>query len=312
MTELTPASEPIVVIGESVMDLVVSGDQSAAHPGGSPANVALGLGRLRVPVCFLTELGTDDYGRQICDHLRVNGVHLSVAEIGTTASAAAVIDPVTGSAHYDFKVTWSLTSGLPADISEAAHLHTGSIASVMEPGARVVADLLSTSRKTATISYDPNVRPSLIVDGDAVRRRIAKLIALADIVKCSDEDLEYIAPGLSAEQAAQCWLDDGAALVVITMGGSGALLAGRAETVTVPVREVAVSDTVGAGDSFMSALLAWLFKHDYLGIANRVRLASITGADLCALGDFCTRVAAVTVSRSGANPPYLDEVRAPL
>lgn len=305
-TEVTASA---FVIGEALIDEVTQADGSRAeHPGGSPANVALTLGRLGRSAQLLTWFGNDPRGQVITDWLTQSRVDVvagsNQAPKTSLASATLAAD---GSASYQF----DLDPQVPAGVSvphNAVVAHTGSIAAVLQPGAAVVKDLLVQAQATATITYDPNARPSLMGSVDQARTTIEQYVGLADVVKVSDEDLEWLYPGQAPLEVAAQWLTRGPAVVVVTLGGSGAAGLCAAGRVSVQAPRVTVVDTVGAGDSFMGALIDGLWEAGLVGAGNRTRLKDISTASLTAVLERCTRVAAITVSRAGANPPWSSEL----
>lgn len=300
----------ILVIGESVMDLVShEGEMTAAHPGGSPANVALGLGRLGNHPNLITMLGSDDYAQTIVQWLSRDGVNLTILPAARTATALARVDSV-GVANYTFDITWDL-AGWTADFTDVTHLHTGSIAALLNPGAEVLLCEVGKAKAAGvTVSYDPNIRPDLIPDLTVARERVTKMIALSDVVKCSDEDLGYLYAGANPVEVVRNWVAAGPSLVVLTQGRNGMLLITRNAEVTVPVVSIPVVDTVGAGDSCMSALIDQLISRNLDGGKNRDKLAQLDAAQLREIGEYASAVAAITVSRAGANPPNREELNA--
>ncbi|MFJ9518919.1 carbohydrate kinase [Kitasatospora sp. NPDC101801] len=307
MTTSTPS---FLVIGESVADIVrAPGRPDVPHPGGSPANVAYGLGRLGRPVALLTQLGDDEVGRLIAAHLRSAGVELPAdGRTGVrTPTAIVTLDP-DGRAGYTFDIHWSLR---PVDPPAGAdHVHLGSIAAVLPPGADAALGLLERLRPGASVSYDPNVRPALFGAPAAAPARVERCVALSDLVKASDEDLAWLYPGWSEQRVAEHWLGLGPALVLITRGGRGAAAFTPRGTVEAAAEPTAVVDTVGAGDAFMSATLDALAGRGLLGPTGRPALGALTPADLTALLRYAGRAAAITVSRAGATPPTAAELLA--
>ena len=304
----------IVVVGESLVDLVAGPDRRTyvAHPGGSPLNVAYGLARLGRPTSLLTRLGDDAFGTLVRDHLDRAGVDLlAPPEPGLATSLATVTLDPQGSASYDFRIDWDLPARAPLPPGTVA-VHTGSIAAALEPGASAVRALLEAERDRgrATVSFDPNCRPALMGDPRTARARTEQLVALSDVVKVSDEDLRRLYGERPVEDVAGAWLDLGASLVVVTRGGHGSYAAGRAATVTRPAAPADVVDTVGAGDSFMSALLDSLAREQCLGKDRRPALAALSADALTRIVDRAARAAAVTVGRAGAMPPDLAELDA--
>ncbi|MFI9626096.1 carbohydrate kinase [Streptomyces sp. NPDC052042] len=301
----------LLVIGECVADIVRSADASArVHPGGSPANVAYGLARLGHAATLLTQLGPDDHGRLIRSHLTDAGV--AVRTDGSTAptpTAVVTLDRE-GRAAYAFEIGWTLAPVAPD--RPPHHVHTGSIAAVTDPGAATVLAAVEALRTSATVSYDPNVRPALMGDHDTAVRRAERCVALSDVVRASDEDLAWLYPGEEPETVARRWLDRGPALVLVTLGGDGALAVLPGGRVTVGAFGTEVVDTVGAGDAFMSGTLHALAAHGLLGAGGRERLRSADRATLADVLRHASASAAVTVARAGANPPDAAELSAAL
>lgn len=309
-TDGAPAQgEHVLVVGEALIDVVHRADGSVdEHPGGSLANVALTLGRLGRDARLATWLGTDAHGDAIRAWLHDSAVTLAPGstDADRTSVATAHLD-AHGAATYDFDLEWRVPAGTAPDARTLA-VHTGSIAAVLEPGASDVRALVAAARATATITYDPNARPALMGDPAHARTRIEALVTLADVVKVSDEDLAWLAPETDPVDLAHRWLALGPALVVVTFGGEGALALTAAGEQRVTAPRVDVVDTVGAGDSFMGALLDGLWDAGLLGADRRDALHAIDAATLTALLERCAAVAAVTVSRAGANPPRRAEL----
>ena len=305
---------PVLVVGEALVDIVGNGAKTTRHsngrtnatPGGSPANVAVGLARLGVPTELVTRIGTDPYGDQLGAHLFGNGVQLAPGSVdpGFRTSTATATLNAAGVASYQFDITWeppalSLSRGCPA-------IHTGSIATVLEPGADAIHEFLkSVAGQPVTVTLDPNARPTITPDPESTWSAVRALAALSDLVKLSDEDCEFLRPGLSPEDiAAELLTADRTQCVVITRGGDGAIGMSRDARVEVPAPVTEVVDTVGAGDSFMSALIAGLHARGLLGAT---RLAGLTFEDLRNVVDYAVKAAAITCTRHGADPPTAAE-----
>lgn len=306
----------LTVIGEALVDRVVSDTAPVrSHVGGSPMNVAVGVARLGHPAQFIGRYGNDDDGRLIAEHLRANSVLDALGpDSHRTSTALATLDPV-GSANYTFDLDWdlpTLVARLPELLDGTTVLHTGSIGSMLTPGARHVLTAVEHARPRATISYDPNCRPTIITDREYARNQAEKFVALADIVKASDEDLEWLYPDRDAQESARAWLRTGPCAVVVTRGPQRpwAVAASGEATVESPVVEVV--DTVGAGDSFMAALLAATVRQELDGGHRRDQLRRITVEQLEQVLTYAAAAAAVTVSRAGANPPNSTELKAKL
>jgi fructokinase len=290
-----------LVIGEALID-TVNRDVPAHHVGGSPLNVAVGLARLGRDIDFLTHIGDDEAGRLIGDYVKASGAQLvpgSTSASRTPTSVVTIADD--GSAAYTFDLEWQL-SGTP-DVGPPLFVHTGSIAAVREPGCLAVSALLDTYRVSATVTFDPNVRPSLIVDRDLARERIAHLVERSDIVKVSDEDLRWIDPEHEPEWTARTWLASGPAIVALTMGDQGSQAFCSAGQARVAARPVQVVDTVGAGDAFMVGLLDALWELNLLGADRRAALGQIGLDALATALDAASLSSALTVARAGADLP---------
>ena len=292
-----------LVIGEALIDIVQrDGQVLGEHVGGSPLNVAVGLGRLDRGVDFLTHIADDERGRRIAEYVEASGVRLVPGSTGAarTPTAAASIDE-NGAATYTFDIEWQL-SGTP-EVAPPLVVHTGSIAGFLDPGCLATAALLDAYRLAATITFDPNVRPALIDDHDQAVDRINRLVEKADVVKASDEDLHWIDPTRTPEQMAAAWQSLGPSIVVVTMGGDGSFAVCAAGTVRVAARPVEVVDTVGAGDSFMTGLIDALWSLDLLGGDRRADLARIDVDALEGVLRAAAHASAVTVARAGADLP---------
>lgn len=292
-----------LIIGEALIDMICKEvDGRSEHVGGSPLNVAVGLARLGRDVDFLTHIGSDAHGRQIARYLKSAGVQLvpgsTNAERTPTAVATVAAD---GSATYEFDLDWRLAGTPP--VPPPLFVHTGSIAAVREPGCLAVAALLDTYRVSATVTLDPNVRPSLIADRDQARERIGMLVTRADVVKVSDEDLRWVVPERAPLDTARSWLACGPAIVAVTQGGQGASAFCAAGDTGVAAKPVDVVDTVGAGDAFTVGLLDPLWEADLLGGDRRDELRRIGLGTLTSALEVAAATSALTVSRAGADLP---------
>ncbi len=295
--------DEMLVVGEALVDIVERADgPTAEHPGGSPANVALGLARLGREARLLTRIGADPRGLTVRAHLESSGVRLAPESIttGRTSTATAHLD-ARGVASYDFDLDWRLPDGL--DLGGATAVHTGSIAAFLPPGGDAVLDLVRRAAGRATVSYDPNARPRLMGEPAAARARVESFVALADLVKVSDEDLDWLAPGEDPEGLIADWLGRGPAVVVLTRGERGAVGVCAAGRVEVPAPPIAVLDTVGAGDSFMAGLLDHLAGCRLLGPDRAAGLRAIGTAEAEAMLAHAVKIAAITCTRAGADPP---------
>jgi fructokinase len=305
----------LLVAGESLVDLVVNDGSSEARvrPGGSPMNVAVGLGRLGHDVTLMTRIGDDAYGEAISKHVAAAGVRLasgSVVPGGRTSTASARIGP-DGSAEYDFELDSSLAvpPGHDELLDGVDIVHVGSIATWLQPGAGVLRSLTdAAARRGALVSYDPNVRPALVGSPAEYVESVRGWAAAATVFKASEEDMAYIT-GHGGETGG--WTDSSTecALIVVTRGREGASARVGDRWIECAARTVEIVDTIGAGDSFMSALLDGLSREALLSAS------AIDGAADEALARVVTRAsvaAGITCSREGADPPTLSELEAAL
>jgi fructokinase len=302
---MTPPGGPqrALVIGEALIDIVErEGQVTGEHVGGSPLNVAVGLARLGRGVDFLTHIGDDARGRRIAGYVKSSGVELVSGSVSAkrTPTALATLD-AGGSASYVFDIDWRLAG--TAEVAPPLVAHAGSIATVLEPGCRATAALLDAYHPSATITFDPNVRPALIEDDDIARGRIDRLIERCDVVKASDEDMRWIDPNRSPEQIARTWLGLGPSVVAVTMGEAGAFALCRAGTARVAALPVNVVDTVGAGDAFMTGLIDALWLLGLLGAGQRRQLRGIGLDALNFVLQTAVLSSALTVARAGADLP---------
>lgn len=296
------------------MDLVAPADRPrdiGARPGGSPLNVAVTVGRLGQRVRLATQLGPDDYGRQITAHLEESGVSFALdpLTLPRTSTALALIEP-DGSATYQFDLAWTLAAPLTAS-GIPGIVHTGSIAATQLPGAATVLEMVRRARLSSLVTYDPNIRPSIMPPRRQTQAVVEEYVWLADLVKVSKEDLEWLYPGQSVEGVIDHWFLTGAAqLVVVTSGRAGASAWTRCgNTLTSAPFPVRVADTVGAGDSFMGALICQLLSRGMTGRSGARRLGSAGHTELTEILWVANQVAAQTVSRVGADPPWQHELR---
>jgi fructokinase len=300
-----------VVVGEALVDLVGQrGSRTlVAHPGGSPANVALGLARLENQVALMTCLGQDSFGQMVSAHLRASGVRVVVGSDADARTSLAVASLAAGVASYDFRIEWDIGDLAPLPI-ETRCVHTGSLATALAPGAARVRDLLERERERGrvTISYDPNVRPALLGAAEDARPGIEHLVSLSDVVKVSDEDLRWLYPARRDEDVARDWRALGAPIVIVTRGGAGVFAVTADLELDRPATPIDLVDTVGAGDSFTAGLLDGLGRADLIGGARRDALARIDESSLISVLDEASLIASITCSRPGADPPTWAEV----
>lgn len=298
----------IVAAGEALVDLTPTNCGSeqgyVPHPGGSPYNVAVGLGRLGVPTSFLGRISDDPFGRLLRQHLVNSGVDLGFVVNATEQTAVAFVHVGDGEPEYSFYSEGTADRLLyPRDLPQlpaGAGLHVGSISLVLEPAATTLECLIRRESHNRLISLDPNVRPGLIGDLDEYRERLASWISLVDLVKVSAADLESLYPDEKPEDVADRWLSAGPALVVVTLGGKGAYARNGHGAVHVPSPRVVVADTVGAGDAFTAGTLAHLHDRGWL---THDSLEELGVEELEGLLFNANAVAADTCTRKGAEPP---------
>jgi len=312
----------IVVCGEALIDLVPSVDgRQRGTPGGGPFTTARALARLGIPTQFLGRLSTDAFGQQLRDLLATDGADLSLTSFGPepTTLAIADVDPE-GHAAYRFVIDGTSAPNLtqqmvPASLApEVSALHVGTLGLVLEPIGTTIAALVDREHTRRLVMVDPNIRPSALSllppsplagegRGGRYRARLDQVIAQSTIVKASDADIAWLFPGLDFHAAAHALLACGPHLVVVTLGADGAFgVTGEADA-EVPAPAVAVVDTIGAGDAFGAALLAWLHDHDRLN--RKLRLGR---DELRAALEFACLVASLTCTRAGADPPRRAEL----
>jgi fructokinase len=299
----------IVVVGESLVDVVQDPqhpDQARETVGGSPLNVATTLAGLDVPTMLITEVGHDDRGARIVEHVRASGAELIAAPSPTGRTATATVRLDDGEATYDFDIGWSLPH---QELPQCDALHVGSLGTVLEPGRDSVLDLVDQAwARDVFVSYDPNVRAPLVGDPVQAWRDIEALAGRAHLVKLSDQDVAVLHPGADAEDIARSLLaGERTELVLLTRGSEGAVGFVGDLIVRVPGAKVRVVDTVGAGDAFMAATLAVLLEESAFdgygaGVpAEPVRLERMLRA--------AVEVAGITCSRPGAAAPTRPELR---
>ena len=302
----------IVVCGEALIDMVIDGNGSRRpSPGGGPFNTACALARLGVPTAFLGHLSDDEYGRLLARRLTADGASLALTSVGrepTTIAVANVDDD--GRAEYEFVIEDTSAPNLTLDMVPAElppqvnALHVGTLGLVLEPMASSLVELVRRESRRRLVMLDPNVRP-LLVSGPQYRRRLEWLISQSTIVKASAADLAWLYPGLDHVAASERMLAEGVRLVLVTLGAAGAYGATRKTRATVGAVPVHVVDTIGAGDAFGAAALAWLHDRDRLHPDF-----SLAAEEVESLLRFSCLAAALTCTRTGAEPPWRSEIQA--
>ena len=307
----------ILCCGEALIDMIASqtaGGEVAfvPHAGGAIFNTAIALGRLGASVGLVSGLSSDLFGDLLRARLAASSVDARHALTSDRPTTLAFVQLVDGHARYTFYDENSAgrvldPAQLPTLPDAATALYFGGISLINDPAATFYATLAQRESTRRVIVIDPNIRPGFITDTAAYRARLDRLFACADIVKVSDEDLDWILPGPGAQHdklAALC--ARGPAIVILTEGAAGAsALMANGQRIDVASQRVTVVDTVGAGDTFNAGVLAKLAKH---GCLTKAALRDLDLDILRDALDFGARVAAITVSRSGANPPWAGEL----
>lgn len=301
----------IVVTGEALIDLVVDHEGLLhARPGGGPFNTARTIGRLGLAPAFLGSLSQDSFGHLLRESLDSDGVKLGVPQLAAAPTTLAVVDiDAGGGPRYRFYLAGTsagsleypqLAAALPDSVTA---LYAGSLALVMEPVATSVEHLIARDLPPGTlVMVDPNCRPEAITDQHAYRARLSRILARADVVKVSVEDLAYLYPGAAARTAAADLRSQGPRLVLVTDGPRPARAFLGSQEVSAGVPAVQVVDTIGAGDAFGGAFLAW-WSQNGLGRADLHRSGRVREALAAA-----AEAAALTCTRAGAEPPWLAEL----
>jgi len=293
------------------MDIVATQDGTQRpRPGGGPFNTARALARLGVPTAFLGRLSTDAFGRQLAEVLAADGADLSLTSFGPEPTTVAIADVDSrGYAAYRFATEGTSAPNLtaaavPASLAPDVNaLHVGTLGLLLEPIAVTLFELVRRESSRRLVMLDPNIRPALLTDVPRYRDRLDAIMAHTTIVKGSEADLAWLFPELDVEAAAERLLGYGPRLVVATLGAQGALGASSGIRVRVPAPTVDVVDTIGAGDAFGAALLAWLHEHGALTTD-----LSLDAAHLRSALDFACLAASLTCTRPGADPPWRSEL----
>jgi fructokinase len=291
----------ILVVGEALMDLIpVSGGEISEMVGGGPCNSAKALARLGFSTTFIGGISSDGYGEAIERELLDSGVSLELVHRSDlpTALAIATINDA-GLASYEFKLESTVSfnfhsSWLPKEDSEIIHI--GSVATLLEPGASELHKWLSD--KSATVVFDPNVRPSIQSDKKIYRNSVERWIELAKIVKLSEDDFSWLYESSESDVIAN-WLSRGTEIVVVTRAERGLSAFTRDGRIDCPAAKVKLVDSVGAGDTIGAVIVEGLLKHGLGGLKADVLKKVLERA---------ATAAGITCSRAGANPPWKEEL----
>ena len=305
----------ILCCGEALIDMLprdtTLGEKGfAPYAGGAIFNTAIALGRLGIPAGFFTGIADDMMGEILRETLAASKVDYSYCAITPRPSTIAFVKLVNGQATYAFYDEGTAgrmitEADLPTLGDDCEALHFGAISLIPDPCGATYEALMKREHQSRVISLDPNIRPGFIKDKASHMARLNRMVAMSDILKFSDEDLEWFGISGNHDELAAHWLGQGAKLVVITKGAEGATGYTKSLKVSVPSERVTVVDTVGAGDTFDAGILASLKMNNLLTKAQVASLNEKALQDALALG---AKAAAVTVSRAGANPPWAKEI----
>jgi fructokinase len=305
----------IICCGEALIDMLprqttLGEDAYAPYAGGAVFNTAIALGRLGIDTAFFNGLSDDMLGDILRESLTAANVDFSPCAISSRPTTVAFVKLVDGKATYAFydentAGRMITRADLPKLGDDCEAMHFGAISLIPEPCGDAFEALLTRESSKRVISLDPNIRPGFIKDKQAHMARIKRMAALSDIVKFSDEDLEWFGMGTDHAALAAHWLNSGAKLVIVTKGADATDGYTQHFKVSVPSEKVKVVDTVGAGDTFDAGVLASLKKN---GLLTKDKIASLGQGEVRDALLLGAKAAAVTVSRAGANPPWAKEI----
>ena len=299
-------TDQVWVAGEVLIDLIPDGDKHLSVVGGGPANTAKALAKLGVKTYFIDGISNDEYGQMAKAELLSANVLLDYAQYSNKPTCTAKVTlSSSGSASYEFVIEDTATfdfsdQWLPDPQSlKPSLLHVGTLATVIEPGASVLFEWAQSVGHVAPIVFDPNIRPAVLGNRDEYVKKVEKWVAISSAVKVSDEDLNWLYPGKVIDEIAKKWLEVGVELVVVTLGDKGITAYRMNEQISVDAVKVVVADTVGAGDTVGAVLVEAMVKKG---------LDKLTGEVLKTMLNRAVKAAAITVSRTGANPPSKEEI----
>jgi fructokinase len=298
----------IWVCGEVLIDLIPGANGvRVAHVGGGPANTAKALARLGHDVQFIDGISTDEYGVAARKELLDDEVKLDLVLTSDKPTCLAIVSlDANGGASYEFKIDGTATfdfnlNWLPDPSRYKPRvLHIGTLVTVIQPGADVLYDWAMQVAEFAPIVFDPNIRPSVMGDRDLYEAAVEKWAALSSVIKVSDDDMAWLYPGQKYEEVAQRWINDGAALVVVTRGSQGIIGITADGAVEVDGAKITVADTVGAGDTVGAIIVEAMIEKGILALTGDVLKAVLHRAAVAA---------GITCSRKGAQPPYKHELK---
>ena len=299
-------SDQVWVVGEVLIDLIPDKINHVAVVGGGPANTAKSLSKLGVETYFIDGISSDEYGQMIKAELLSANVLLDYVQyLNKPTCTAKVTLSKSGSASYEFVIEDTATfdfsdQWLPdPENSKPSLLHIGTLATVIDPGASVLFKWAQNVAHVAPIVFDPNIRPAVLGDRNEYATKVEKWVAISSAVKVSNEDLNWLYPGKSIDEIVKNWLEVGVELVVVTLGDKGITAYRKNEQISVNAVKVVVADTVGAGDTVGAVLVEAIVNNG---------LDKLSGEVLKTMLNRATKAAAITVSRTGANPPSKEEI----
>jgi fructokinase len=291
-----------------LIDLIPGADGvRVPHVGGGPANTAKALARLGHEVQFIDGISSDQYGLMSRKELLDDEVKLDLALKSDKPTCLAIVSlaenggasyefEIDGTATFDFSLAW-----LPDSSRYKPNvLHIGTLVTVIQPGADVLYDWAIRVAEFAPIVFDPNIRPAVMGDRDKYQMAVEKWAAISSVIKVSDDDMAWLYPDQKYQDVAQRWINDGAALVVITRGADGLLGITADGSVEVPGVKIEVADTVGAGDTVGAIIVEAMVEKGILNLNDEVLKATLHRAAVAA---------GITCSRKGAQPPYKHELK---
>ena len=294
------------VVGEVLIDLIPDGSERKPIVGGGPTNTAEALSKLGIDTQFIDGISTDDYGQMAKKELVASGVKLDYVKYSDKPTCLAIVSlSDNGSASYEFVIENTATFDFNPDwlpnpqTERPSLLHTGTLATAIEPGATELFEWAQSVAKVAPIVFDPNIRPAVISDRKKYLMQVERWASISSAVKVSDEDIRWLYPNLDIDHVVNNWLAKGPSLIVVTYGDKGLVGYRQGEKVSVNAVQVLAADTVGAGDT-VGAILVEAIVKDGLDTLSGMRLEMMLKR--------AAQAAAITVSRSGANPPTLKEI----
>ena len=304
----------ILCAGEALIDMIPNETGAyVPHVGGAVLNTAVALGRLGAPSALVTGLSSDPFGQMIADHLHASHVDTTHAVRSGRNTTLAFVHLDQGNATYTFYDDETATSAIqPADLpalpTSTEAVFFGGISLCNPPVADSLINMAIGVPASTLVMADPNIRPGFARDQTAYRARLTRLLARVDIAKLSDDDISWLIPDGDLAAKAQTVLDMGPKMLLLTEGGAGATAYLRGGvSARAAAQQVTVVDTVGAGDTFNAGCLMALRA---AGALTPAALPALDAAALTEMLEFAARVAAVTVSRAGANPPWAHELEA--